>query len=423
MKRGLLVAVLVLAAASAGCRQGPWALWNAYAGHFINDDGRVVEHSANDRTTSEGQAYALFFALANNDRARFDKILAWSQNNLAAGDMSKKLPGWQWGRAPDGQWKLIDPNSASDSDTWLAYTLIEAGRLWKSPAYAQLGRGMLALIAKQEVSDLPGFGSMLMPGTTANWVHNNVWTLNPSYLPLFQFQRFAEVDPAGPWGAIAMNIPRLVRQSSPKGFAMDWVNYIPNDGFYPALPPGANPPPPPAEASASAKPQQNGGGSAKPSGADASNQAAPQPAPASESRQPMGSYDAIRVYMWAGMVDGEGRTRGDLVNSLSGMGGYLSNPDRTAPPEKVSAQGIPEPQDGPVGFTAALLPYLWANPDLSRVAAQQRVRMSAQRNPDTGLYGKQPVYYDQNLVLFAIGYLDSRFRFGPRGELKVEWTR
>jgi endoglucanase len=417
----LLAAVLLLAAATAGCRQGPWALWNAYAAHFINDDGRVVEHSANDRTTSEGQAYALFFALADNDRAHFDRILAWTVNNLAAGDMGTKLPGWQWGRAPDGQWKLLDPNPASDADCWFAYTLIEAGKFWNHGAYSQLGRQMLGMIAKQEVADLPGFGSMLMPGNTSDWVHNNVWTLNPSYVPLFQFQRFADVDPSGPWGGIAMNIPRLVRQSSPKGFAMDWVNYIPNDGFYPAPPPGSNAPPPPAQANGSAKPKETANPTAKPNGADPSGLSSPQPAP--ETRQPMGSYDAIRVYLWAGMVDPAGRTREDLVNSLSGMAGYLSNPDRIAPPEKVSAQGIPEPQDGPVGFTAALLPYLWAKPDLARVAAQQRVRMSAQRNPDTGLYGKQPVYYDQNLVLFAIGYLDGRFRFGARGELKVEWTR
>jgi endo-1,4-beta-D-glucanase Y len=421
MKRGLLLMSVFLAAASAGCRQGPWALWDTYAARFINDDGRVVEHSANDRSTSEGQSYALFFALADNDRARFDKILNWTQNNLAAGDMTKRLPAWQWGKAPDGQWKVTDPNPASDADCWLAYTLIEAGRLWKEPRYSQLGRQMLGLIAKQEVADLPGFGSMLMPGNTGNWIHNNTWTLNPSYLPLFQFQRFADVDPAGPWGAIAMNIPRLLRQGSPKGFAMDWVNYIPNEGFDPAPPPGSNPPPPAVPASGAAKPSQNATAPAKPNATEASNPSGPQPA--AEVKPPMGSYDAIRVYLWAGMINEKGRTRSDIVDSLSGMGAYLSIPDRTAPPEKVSPQGIPEAQDGPVGFTAAVLPYLWAKPDLDRVAAQLRVRMSAQRNPDTGLYGKQPVYYDQNLVLFSIGYLDNRFRFGPRGELKVEWTR
>jgi endoglucanase len=121
------------------------------------------------------------------------------------------------------------------------------------------------------------------------------------------------------------------------------------------------------------------------------------------------------------MIDESGHTRGDLLNSLSGMGGYLSNHD--APPEKVNSEGIPDGSIGPVGFSAAVLPYLWASPELARAAAQQRVRIGAQLNPATGLYGKEPVYYDQNLVLFATGFLDKRFRFGPRGELRVEWTR
>jgi endoglucanase len=89
----------------------------------------------------------------------------------------------------------------------------------------------------------------------------------------------------------------------------------------------------------------------------------------------------------------------------------------------VSEQGIPLEHDGPVGFSAAVLPYLRAIPALDKAAAQQRVRIGAQLDSSTGLYGKDPTYYDQNLVLFATGFLDGRFRFGPRGELKVGWTR
>jgi endo-1,4-beta-D-glucanase Y len=48
--------------------------------------------------------------------------------------------------------------------------------------------------------------------------------------------------------------------------------------------------------------------------------------------------------------------------------------------------------------------------------------MSAQLDRSTGLYGKDPAYYDQNLALFANGFMDGRFRFSLRGELKVEWT-
>ena len=136
---------------------------------------------------------------------------------------------------------------------------------------------------------------------------------------------------------------------------------------------------------------------------------------------PGGGYDAIRVYLWAGMMDGGGNTRAAILDTIPSMGVYLGNHD--APPEKISDEGIPLAQDGPVGFSAAVLPYLRAFPDLSRISAQQMIRMSSMRNQSTGLYGKDLAYYDQNLALFATGFLDGRFRFGPGGELKVEWKR
>jgi hypothetical protein len=214
-----------------------------------------------------------------------------------------------------------------------------------------------------------------------------------------------------------MNIPRFLRQSAIHGYAMDWVQYVPGDGFYPAPPPGAAQPQP-ADSSTTAKsPSLN---------AAAGPQKAEDPkaaVAATEAKAPMGSYDAIRVYLWAGMIDGSGHARADILSAVPGMGVLLSNSGRTAPPEKISPQGIPGEGDGPVGFSAAVLPYLWAQPALAHAGAQQKVRISAQLNPASGLYGAQPVYYDQNLLLFAKGYLDGRFHFGPRGEMKVEWTR
>jgi endoglucanase len=219
--------------ASGGCKQSPWLLWNAYSTRFIDAQGRVIDPQGEGRTTSEGQAYALFFALADNDRACFDRLLTWTQANLANGDLQTRLPAWLWGKNKDGEWKTLDPNSASDADLWMAYTLVEAGRLWKYPTYANLGRRMMAEIANSEVADLPGFGLMLLPGPTG-FHHDRIWTLNPSYVPLFIFERLAAVDPAGPWRQIALGIPRLLQQSARHGFAMDWVEYVPGDGFYPA---------------------------------------------------------------------------------------------------------------------------------------------------------------------------------------------
>jgi len=378
-KRAWPLLLLFMMAAEGGCRRGPWTLWNAYSSRFIDPQGRVMDPQKGDRTTSEGQSYALFFALVDNDRARFDKVLSWTQTNLADGDLGVRLPAWLWGRDKDGAWKVLDINPASDADVWLAYTLVEAGRLWNQPAYTQTGRQMMALIAATEVADLPGFGPMLLPAPTG-FAHQGSWTLNPSYLPLFIFQRLAAFDPAGPWQKIAAGIPVLLDQSSRKGFAMDWVNYIPGGGFYPA----------PANADKDAEP-------------------------------PTGSYDAIRVYMWAVMLDETGKTRGQILNALPSMSVYLANHD--APPEKVSDLGIPSGNDGSVGFSAAVLPYLKASSGNERAIAHQMVRMSDQKDSATGMYGRDLTYYDQNLVLFATGFLDGRFRFGPGGELKVDWTR
>jgi endoglucanase len=35
----------------------------------------------------------------------------------------------------DKNWAVIDTNSASDADIWIAWSLLEAGRLWKHPDY------------------------------------------------------------------------------------------------------------------------------------------------------------------------------------------------------------------------------------------------------------------------------------------------
>jgi len=376
----LPITLFLCLSATAGCKQSAWPLWNSYAARFIDVQGRVFDPTGDQHTTSEAEAYALFFALAGNDRARFDLVLAWTQANLAQGDLETRLPAWLWGKDKDGAWKTLDPNPASDADAWMAYTLIEAGRLWKTPRYSSMGQRMLAQIAKTEVVDLPGFGPMMVPGPVG-FQHDHSFILNPSYLPLFLFERLAADDPAGPWRQIAANIPPMLQQSSRHGFAMDWVEYFPGDGFFPV-----------AE-------QQPG---------------------SKESDGPGGSYDAIRVYLWAGMLDGSGKTREEILNAVPAMSAYLGY--HGAPPEKVSDQGIPLGQDGPVGFSAAVLPYLRAFPHLEKASAQQVIRMSAQRDRASGLYGKDFTYYDQNLSLFATGYLDGRFRFGPSGELKVEWT-
>ncbi len=96
------------------CIAQDWtALWKSYAAGFMDNQIRVIDHDSGDRTTSEGQAYAMFFALVANDRSRFDGLLHWTEINLASGDLTSHLPGWSWGKNPSNKWGVLDNNSAS----------------------------------------------------------------------------------------------------------------------------------------------------------------------------------------------------------------------------------------------------------------------------------------------------------------------
>jgi len=356
-------------------------LWQAYSSRFISADGRVIDPQVEDRTTSEGQSYALFFALVNNDRARFDSLLTWTESNLASGDLGSHLPAWSWGKAKDGHWGVLDPNSASDSDLWISYDLIEAGRLWNDLHYATLGRRLAAITGRKEVADLPGFGPALMPGAIG-FRFPRFWVLNPSYMPLFILKRLAVVDSEGPWANVSMEVPALLERSAKNGFAMDWVCYTPGEGFAPC--------------------QANG----------------------HKTPEPSGSYDAIRVYLWTGMLPDSSSARTRILHALPGMDLYLRQ--HSAPPERVNSDGVPMNQEGPVGFSAALLPYLSGNSNESALA-QQLVRIKSQLDEKSNLYGvgygTGPTYYDQNLVLFGSGWIEKRFQFGSSGELLVRWSR
>jgi endoglucanase len=343
------------------------ALWASYVARFMDNQVRVIDHDSGDRTTSEGQAYGMFFALVANDRAHFDGLLHWTEKNLASGDLSQNLPAWLWGRGAENQWGVLDKNSASDADLWMAYALLEAGKAWNDPGYTKLGTALAHHIATSEVVEVPGLGTVLAPGANG-FEHGSAFRLNSSYVPLQVILRLAQLAPDGPWGKIAASVPVVVQDSAPRGFVSDWTDF--NTG--PDL----------------------------------------KPAPT------IGSYDAIRVYLWAGMLDETTSQRNALLKSLSGMENYLRS--NATPPAKVQPDGTIEDPKGPVGFSAALIPFAEALHD-QQIQDQQMARVQSAFNSQTGLLGDQPKYYDQNLALFALGFSQREFWFGPKGALKLKW--
>ena len=62
----LLLWALCSLPAQAVCH---WPEWDHFRQHYISEEGRVIDPADGRRiTTSEGQSYALFFALVNDDR-------------------------------------------------------------------------------------------------------------------------------------------------------------------------------------------------------------------------------------------------------------------------------------------------------------------------------------------------------------------
>jgi len=370
----LSIGLIPVVCLSSAAKAQTWPLWESYARYVVDDQGRVVDRSAQDRTTSEGQAYAMFFALVANDRSRFDRLLRWTEVNLAGGDLTQHLPAWSWGRSPDGSWKTLDPNPASDADLWIAYSLLEAGRLWQEPRYEKLGTVLAIRIAQLEVAYIPGLGTTLLSGPVGFHPDDSTWILNPSYMPPFILTRLSNAVPRGPWNAVQSSLERILAQGSVDGFAMDWVS----------AGTGVRPCPPPDKANALA----------------------------------VGSYDAIRVYLWLGISDPNAPKIRDLLTDVSGMAAYMKS--HSAPPEVVNASGRIVSINAPPGFSAAIVPYLQVI-GMRAQAKAQLDRLAATRNPAMGLYGRTPVYYDQNLALFSTGWVEQRYSFDRDGRLKVKW--
>ena len=368
--RPLFLLLLLSWSAAVIAQATDWPLWENFRRHAIQSDGRVIERRADDRTTSEAQAYALFFALVANDRAQFERLLSWTQNNLANGDLRAQQPAWLWGSDAISRWRVLDANPAADADFWLAYTLLQAGRLWQVPDYSTTGLALLQQIQTSQQVNLPGFGLTVLPGREGFTLDKSRWRINPSYLMPQQLRAFAQYDPAGPWQAMADSLPVMIRKASSAGFVPDWIVYQEDKGWVPDPVTGS-----------------------------------------------IGSYDAIRVYMWIGMMDGADPSRAALLRATSGMRRALQSSQASL--EIINTATGAARGKTPPGFTAALLPYTLA---LQQPALRERLQQQVQATQQRAFFSAQSPYYDQVLALFSLGFMEHRFRFDAQGALITAWA-
>ena len=347
----------------------PWPAWESFKANFISADGRVVDGiTAKKQTVSEAQAYALFFALVANDRRTFDTVLQWTENNLTQGDLTSRLPAWQWGLRDDGSWGVVDANAASDADLWIVYALGEAGRLWGDQRFSTLAAAIAERMLREETAVINGLGRVLLPGPKGFQMSANTWRLNPSYFPMqvltwISNQKF---DPA--WKEISKTSLRIVTESARRGFSPDWVLYKEGAGFV---------------------------------------------GEATERGKSTGGYDAIRVYLWAGMLSTEGSEKRLLLSSLSsfsnlvGRIGYI--------PEFIDTTSGDVMGMAPSGFYAAVQPFFLARRDLANLKKTSDRLANTPVRPDA--------YYEQVLSMFGLGWMDKRYEFRRGGELAPQWDK
>jgi endo-1,4-beta-D-glucanase Y len=358
-----LIVSLSAPAHAASCDKA-WPAWEAYKKNFIDAQGRVIDNSSEAMiTTSEGQAYALFFALVANDRATFDKLLNWTALHQSKDDLTTHLPAWAWGKNDQGNWGRLDPNSAADADLWMAYTLGEAGRLWDNRGYVALSSLITDRILSAETLNVPGLGLVLLPGAVGFTQPSRV-RLNPSYVPLTLLHWFVAHSKDARWAALLASSQQMLVKASPGGYAPDWILYDYNKGFLPDTEKGN-----------------------------------------------MGSYDAIRVYLWAGMQNKEDPDRSTLLDTLKPMARLVEK--QGYPPESINTLSGESHNQGPSGFTAAMIPFLQAQ-GMNKTAEQQLARIAAQPIENS--------YYNQVLGLYALGWHDNLYRFDTQGNLTLRWN-
>jgi len=365
MKSWITTLALLLSVTTTVVHADEWQDWSRFKAVYMTPQGRIVDGSDKRLiTTSEGQSYALFFALVANDRKAFDLLYNWTQQNLAQGDLTARLPAWLWGKTSQG-YGVLDANSASDSDLWIAYTLIEAGRIWGDDYYQNVGYLLAERILREETVAFGPGNRQLLPGKQGFELQGKV-KLNPSYTPMPLLAAFASRDTKGEWKDLYQGSLKLLTTSQAKGVSPDWLLYDGNAISY------------------------------------------------DQQTTDIGNYNAIRSYLWAGMMPNAMDGYQPIIDSLTSFA-KQSMTQGFAPLNTFAQTGRLE-KKGPVGFDAALLPLLMihSSTDIADLWANRiRTNLVTDSNDE---------YYNNVLALFGLGWYDNQYRFSDTGGLLLPWA-
>ena len=219
----------------------------------------------------------------------------------------------------------------------------------------------LLSLGEEAIYNMETLGDVLLPGRVGFENQGSV-KLNPSYAPLFILKRFAAEDPA--WESVWAGSLRMLLRSAPDGFSPDWVTF------------------------------------------DREGRIVDR----ADEDSAVGSYNAIRTYLWAAMTAEDAPTFASLAERFTPMVKAARRLGR--PPEKVNLNTLAMNHAGNAGFAGCVLELARRTP--GETATADRLRTAVASHDVT-----RESYYTNVLALFARALDEKRFRIDAEGRLHL----
>jgi endoglucanase len=206
VRRFLAMLSLSLTAATAGLAAcAADNDWETFKQGFVEADGRVVDTGQARISHSEGQGFAMLFAVHYDDRPAFERVWQWTQKNLQVRDDA--LLAWRW----QPQKGVTDRNNAADGDVLVAWALARAAEKWRVPEYRTAARRIAQDVRTRLVKRV-AHGLVLIPGMEGFDKPDGL-TINLSYWVFPALRDFSRLDLAPEWEELAGSGTRILGYS------------------------------------------------------------------------------------------------------------------------------------------------------------------------------------------------------------------
>lgn len=200
--------------------------WATFKARFVAPEGRVVDTGNGLCSHTEGQGYGMLLAVAHDDQATFDRLLAWTGENL--GHSTDSLHSWRY--LPRAANHVPDRNNATDGDLLIALALARAGHRWgrldNLQAAAAIGRDVLRLLVRNV-----GTTTVLLPGAFGFDKPAGV-VVNLSYYMFPALNELEALVPSPVWAKLRHDGLRLIADARFGRWKLppDWLFVSARDG-------------------------------------------------------------------------------------------------------------------------------------------------------------------------------------------------